>query len=250
MILTGLVSVTFRKFEPAKIVELVCQAGLQAIEWGGDVHVPHGDIQRAKDVLRMTREAGLQVSSYGSYYKVGCGTGDAPFEKVLETAEALQVPTIRVWAGDLGSDLADADWWRKVIEDSRRIAALSAGSGINIAFEYHEETLTDSSVSACRLLNEIDRSNVRGYWQPPVGLSLEERLNGLRELAPWLSNLHVYNPSGGQPGPLADGVAEWSKYMEIVRNLPGDRFCLLEFVMDGSPHQFFADAKALKIICG
>ena len=48
MIHTGLVSVTFRKLEPAEIVDLVKQAGLQGIEWGGDIHVPHGDIQRAK----------------------------------------------------------------------------------------------------------------------------------------------------------------------------------------------------------
>ncbi len=249
MIQTGVVSVTFRKLQPAEIVELVRQARLQAIEWGGDVHVPHGDIRRAKEVFQMTEAAGLQVSSYGSYYNMGCESGSSLFEKVLETASALQAPVIRVWAGDLGSDHADAAWWHKVITASQKMSALTAGAGIDLAFEYHEQTLTDTSASACRLLREIDRPNVFAYWQPPVPLNFEERLNGLRAIAPWLSNLHVFNPSGAQPAPLEAGRAEWSQYKEIVRGLPGDRYCLLEFVKGDSPHQFLKDARALKIIC-
>ena len=44
--MTGLVSVTFRDKTPAEIVSEVKKAGLDAIEWGGDVHVPHGDVKR------------------------------------------------------------------------------------------------------------------------------------------------------------------------------------------------------------
>jgi 3-dehydroshikimate dehydratase len=250
MIQTGLVSVTFRKLKPSEIVDLVKHAGLQSIEWGGDVHVPHGDLQCAKEVRIITLEAGLQVSSYGSYYKVGCEDNLDTFEKVLETAVTLQAPTIRVWAGDLGSDRADAAWWRRVIDDSRRIAVLAVGSGIKLAFEYHEETLTDNSASACRLLREINQPNMSSYWQPPVTLNLEARIKGLQEIAPWISNLHVFYQSGAEPAPLVEGIAEWSRYMEFVRNLPGERFCLLEFVKGDSPGQFFEDAEALKIICG
>jgi 3-dehydroshikimate dehydratase len=50
MIKTGLVSVSFRKFSPEKIIEMVKNAGLCAIEWGGDVHVPHGDVELARKV--------------------------------------------------------------------------------------------------------------------------------------------------------------------------------------------------------
>lgn len=250
MIQTGLVSVTFRKLPPDEIVKLVLQSGLQGIEWGGDVHVPHGDINRAEEVYQITLEAGLRVASYGSYYRVGSEGNTPAFEQVLETALALHAPTIRVWAGDLGSDQAGAEWWRMVIDDSRRIAGLAAEAGIDLAFEYHEQTLTDTSLSACRLLKEIDRANVLSYWQPPVELSRTARLQGLRAILPWLSNIHVFNPSGAEPGILAEGVAEWSQYMDIVRNLPGDRFCLLEFVRGDSPLQFLEDAQALKKICG
>ena len=136
-----------------------------------------------------------------------------------------------------------------MIDDARRISALAARTGINLAFEYHEETLTDTSEAALRLLKAIDSPNTLSYWQPPVALDLDSRLAGLREIAPWLSNLHVFNQTGEEPEPLAGGLGEWSKYMDIVREIPGDRFFMLEFVKGNSPDQFFEDAEALRSIC-
>ena len=40
MLIPGLVSVTFRKLSRTEIAGLMVNAGLSAIEWGGDVHVP------------------------------------------------------------------------------------------------------------------------------------------------------------------------------------------------------------------
>jgi 3-dehydroshikimate dehydratase len=249
MIKTGLVSVTFRNLTPIDIVDLVKKAGLHGIEWGGDIHVPHGNIARANEVACITKEAGLHVISYGSYYKVGCEDNPTPFEMVLETAVALHAPTIRVWAGDRGTERADEVIWKKVVDESRRISMLAASARINLAFEYHEDTLTDTSKSACRLMQAINHPNMFCYWQPPMDLDFDDRYRGLREISPWLSNLHVFNQSGEHPEPLAEGVVEWAKYIEFVKQLPGDRNCLIEFVKNDSPAQFLLDAEALKSIC-
>ena len=108
MIRGGLVSITFRKLSPRAIIDLVTRANLIGIEWGGDVHVPHGEIRVTRDVAQMTRDAGLLVASYGSYYRVGVSEADGlAFARVLESAIALGAPTLRVWAGNRGS--ADAD---------------------------------------------------------------------------------------------------------------------------------------------
>ncbi len=63
---SGLVSVTFRQLTPSAIITLVTRAGLDGIEWGGDVHVPHGDLVRARQVRQQTIQAGLQSAAYGS----------------------------------------------------------------------------------------------------------------------------------------------------------------------------------------
>jgi len=120
--------------------------------------------------------------------------------------------------------------------------------GIKVAFEYHANTLTDTNESAFKLLKSINHSNMYSYWQPPVNLDAEQRLEGLNKILPWLSNIHAYYWESGSKKPLEDGINEWSKYMQVINNLEGDRYCMLEFVKDDTPEQFLKDAKVLKTI--
>ena len=184
MIRSGLVSITFRKLSPHTIIDLVTRAGLTGIEWGGDVHVPHGEIDVAREVAQMTRDAGLLVAAYGSYYRVGVSEADGlAFERVLETAMALGAPTVRVWAGNRGSADADESYRAAVVDDARRIAVLAHAAGITVSFEYHRNTLTDTNASAHRLLEGGEppkcayllaaaRGYVTGGMPPGVGCRL------------------------------------------------------------------------------
>jgi len=248
MLSTGLVSITFRKLEPLDIVKLVSQAGLKGIEWGGDIHVPHGNVERAREVAKMTEDYGLEIAAYGSYYRVGCegNEGIPSFAEVLETAVELKAPVIRVWAGDKGSAQADESWWQQVIEDSRRIADMAANHNIVIAYEYHGGTLTDTNNSAYRLIREVNHPNIRSYWQPPVDQDELMRMEGLSQISPWLQNLHVFHWQGRERRPLDEGRTEWTKYIEFAQTLPGHHFAMLEFVKDDDPQQFLKDAEVLK----
>ncbi|MBB6734208.1 sugar phosphate isomerase/epimerase family protein [Cohnella zeiphila] len=247
----GLISITFRQLPPERIIELAVQAGLKAIEWGGDIHVPHGDPKRAEEVGFRTRAAGLETASYGSYYRVGnrhVGQGEPmEFERVLETAEALGAPAIRVWAGDRGSASADEEWRALVAEDARRIADLAAAKGISIGFEYHGNTLTDTAESAVRLYRAIDHPNVRSHWQPQTSLTPEQNEQALRQALPWLANLHVFQWLPNLRCPLADGQEEWRRYFAAASEAEpgGARYALMEFVKDDDPEQFLQDAAAL-----
>lgn len=245
MLHTGLVSVTFRKLSPSEIVALVAQAGLEGIEWGGDIHVAHGDLPRAREVRRITEDAGLKVAAYGSYYRVG-DAEPVPFERVLESAIELGAPTIRVWAGKIGSEAADAAYRERVIDDSRRIGDLAARHGIAIAYEYHRNTLTDTPASAEKLLAEVAHANVGTYWQPPVEMPVEESVQALRGVLPRLINLHAFWWVSRERRPLAEGATTWKRYMEVARGSGRSHSVLLEFVADDSPEAFLRDATTLK----
>lgn len=245
MIRTGLVSITFRKLTAGEIVELVRQAGLAGIEWGGDVHVPHGDLHRAREARAMTAEAGLTVAAYGSYYRAGAGEA-LRFEEVLATAVELGAPLIRVWAGKLGSGEADAACRAAVAADSQRIADLAAGEGIKLAYEFHRKTLTDSAESAVALLRAVGRDNLLSYWQPPGGLTSEDCLRSLGAVLPWLTNLHVYQSQAGERLPLAEGEAAWRRYFDLARTSGRDHYALIEFVRQDSPAAFLEDAATLR----
>ncbi len=247
----GLVSVTFRQLAPEAIVELTRQAGLACIEWGGDIHVPHGDLARAEAVARLTGDAGLRVAAYGSYYRVGAPPHETPpWLAVQETALALGAPVVRVWAGNLGSRQADGDIWDRVVADAQRIAELARDAGLIIAFEHHHGTLADGVATARDLYRRIGCPNVRLCWQPLQGLTTQQRVTDLRALLPQLAHLHVFHwpeiAGAVSWRPLAEGDRPWRRYLRVLNNAPVGTALLLEFVKDHDPEQFLRDAATLR----
>ncbi len=248
MISTGLVSITFRQLSPEAIVALVREAGLRGIEWGGDVHVPHGDLGQARRVGEMTREAGLEVAAYGSYFRVSHSEENGlPFSQVLDSALELGAPVIRVWAGTAGSaTVGDEARWRTVA-DLRRITEMAAKAGVRVATEFHGGTLTDTNESANQLLLEVDHANLFTYWQPLMGMDDEMCLEALDQLSPRLSHLHVYHWRSPQERcPLSEGESRWAKFLTAAEQASGDRYAMLEFVKDDAPEGFLRDAKTLR----
>jgi 3-dehydroshikimate dehydratase len=248
MLVPGLVSISFRALSPEEIIRLTVKAELEAIEWGGDVHVPPGDLNRAREVGRLTREAGLVVSAYGSYYRLGQVKKDPiRFEDILTSAVGLGAPTIRVWAGGQSSATCSAEERRVITDDALRVARLAARSGITICLEYHDGTLTDTRASVRTLVQELDDPNIEFLWQPTHGESVEECTGRLLDVLPRLRNVHVFHwwPTF-QRHPLADGEARWRTYIDIVRERGKSVDLLLEFVDSDSPAQFLEDAATLK----
>ena len=49
---TSVASVTFRRKSVCEVAELARRAGLDAVEWGGDIHVPPGHAQAARCTVR------------------------------------------------------------------------------------------------------------------------------------------------------------------------------------------------------
>lgn len=248
MLHSGLVSVTFRKLTPAAVVALVRQAGLTGIEWGGDIHVPHGNLTQARETRELTEQAGLTVAAYGSYYKAGHSeSAGLRFEPVLDTALELGAPVIRVWAGAAGSATTDEDARWRVVTDLRRIAGLAAKAGVRIAMEFHGGTLNDTNPSSSQLLLEVDHPNFHSYWQPLMEMNDAQCAEGLQALCPRLSHLHVYQWRTVQDRrPLAEGAARWADFLRIAAGAPGDRYAMLEFVEGDAPESFLRDAATLK----
>lgn len=249
-LIPGLCSVTFRTVSPARIVEWCARAGLEAIEWGGDAHVPPGRLDAAAEVRRLCDDAGVGISSYGSYYRAGADD-PADFGAVLATAAELNAPMIRVWAFNRGSAQTTPGQRQAAIDDLRRIVRLAADSNTRIATEFHGGTLADDAQSARDLLDQTP--NLLTYWQPPVGLPPDQALQGLRLVADRLAHLHVFHwirqDDNIHRRPLADGADIWRRYLDAARAEPGHA-ALLEFVANDDPQQFLADAAALKrLVC-
>jgi len=250
---SGLVSISFRQLAPWRIVELVAEAGLQGIEWGGDVHVPHGDLVMAEEVAKLTTNKGLKVASYGSYYRfeecdLDSDVGGPTMQSVLDTAEALGAPAIRVWAGQRGPGQTSPEVWGAIVTRAREFAEESARRGMRLDLEFHENTLTETPESTCRFLEEVGHPGIRTLWQPALMTSPADRLAGLRRVKGWVSNIHC-NHFDQDPWPdihaLEEGAGEWPNYLAELDSIQDERWVLIEHIKEHSPEQFQADAAAL-----
>lgn len=251
----GLVSVTFRPLAPEAIITLAKENRLYAIEWGGDTHVPHGQLEKARLIGNQTRDSGLAVASYGSYFRAGESPTEGLFaEDVIATAKALGAPAIRIWAGKQREDTASPEYRAAVVAEIIEIADRAADANLEIFLEYHDWTLTNTPGSTLRLLEEVDRPNLFTLWQPTNGASYQTCLDTLSQILPHLAHLHVFHWGQGWKDrfPLAEGGERWKGYLEMTRLAPprSPRYALLEFVRDDDPANLSNDAETLRAWLG
>lgn len=253
----GLLSVTFRALSAESILTEVSQCGLAGIEWGGDTHVPPGDTKQAERIGKWTREAGLAVSAYGSYYAFDelLESPRAPSptqEAVLDTAEALGTDMIRIWPGHIGSAEASPRWFERVVDATRAFADLAARRRVGLGFEFHNNSLTDSPAATLRLLRAIDRDNVSTFWQTNGGDIASDNLASLPILRDHISHLHCHHLIANQSppyAPLHEGTEEWLAYLKAIRPTGRTHWISIEFVKDGSLESFHKDAATLRSWC-
>lgn len=248
MIVPGLVSVTLRERSMDEIVDLAAESGLQALHWGGDVHVPVGDHTVARAAAERCAREGIEVEGYGSYHAAGEDDPDT-FAGVVETAAELGAPRIRVWAGRTASAEATEPHRTAVTDGLRRCADAAAAQGIQVVLEYHPGTLTDEIASATTLLDQVDHEGVESYWQPLPDPDVDTNLTEVDTLLPRLTGAHVFawGPGGYVDRlALADHEDRWRPVLEAMASDGHRRHALLEFVQDDDPANVRRDAQTLR----
>ena len=248
MIVPGVASVTFRDKTPQEVIQLAAKAGLGGIEWGGDIHVPVGHLEQAASICRLTKDAGLTVSGYGSYYVMGkSGEEGMRFGDVLDTARALHAPVIRIWAGEKSSRESTPAYRKRALDETKERADEAGRYGIRLAFEFHDDTLNDGYEACCELLTELAHPQVSTLWQPLHGAGPAINGAGIDLIRSWIVGVHIFHwwPKAEMRLPLVEGEEDWRRYMDRLSGIPGNISGNLEFVKDDSPDQFLRDAATL-----
>jgi len=241
MLVSGLVSATFKGRPVDDVLKIAKEAGLSAIEWSENHHIPKGDLAFAKDVAKRTRDCGLELAGYGSYYRLGQGM---EIRESLDTAAAMGASQMRIWAGSKASSEVAEDERKALIEELSRAAEIAGSYNIVLNLEWHKNTLTDTNRSGLDVLEKVGSPYLRTLWQPTQALSFDERAEGLSMIAPYLSYLHVYYWDESGRRPLEEGIEHWRRYFSLLENRK--HYALLEFVLGDSEEQFLSDAKILK----
>ncbi len=241
MLIPGLVSVTFRKYDKFTVSKLAADSGLFEIEWGGDVHVPPSDKNAIDNAIYSSSVNKIKISSYGSYYRSGDDMKE--MQSNIETAHALGAKYIRIWAGNKGSAEVDDAERSKTVNNIIKTCDFAKQYSITVCPEFHIDTLTDDYNSALKLVDEVGRENFKLYWQPNQFRDEEYNLKSCKAILPFMTNVHVFHWIRGDMYPLQNGKEIWKKYFDIISSDNIDHSVQMEFVCDGSAEQFKKDAK-------
>ena len=249
MVNLGLVSISFRSHSVEAILAAMKAARLTHVEWGGDVHVPMGDLFRAGEVRRMTEAAGITVAAYGSYYRLGEEKNDEKGrEAVLTTAEKLGTTLVRIWGGARSSaDLTESDR-DALIAEARVFAAMAEKRGVTLALECHGNSVTDEYHYGIDFIRAVGSPALRSFWQPNQMYDHAYNIEAAKAYLPYAEHLHVFSWEGGKKYPLAYHEDRWRDYFTVfgAKNFNA----MLEFMHDGNIESLVPTADALRRIVG
>ncbi len=241
MFIPGLVSVSFRGHSPEEIAAAASAAGLRAIEWGSDIHVPCTDIAKLREAANICTRYGLIACSYGTYYTIGENSLEEIYP-YIDAAKILGTKILRLWCGSKGSEAYTREEREQLFADCRILAEIAEKAGIVLGMEYHPNTFTDSALSAMELMKTVDSPAFRMYWQVNHYRSVAENLEELRQLAPYVTVVHVYNRERNSQFSLEKAINTWKSYKAL---LSGDHPMLLEFIPDNLLSNLPFEASAL-----
>lgn len=231
----GLVSVSFRELSPDTLIRLSADNDLSAIEWGGDVHVPAGDMVTAVDTAEKTKAAGLITAEYGSYYTLG-KSDPSEINGVITSAKMLGTNTVRVWAYEKNYKACTREEYRQAVDDAKRICDLAPE--MRFGLECHNSTLTEDHKDALRYLSDVDRPNFKMFWQPNQFRTHAYNIEACAALLPYIVAVHVFSWEGAGKEtvfyPLSHHTDRWADYITILQNATvSDLPFMLEFMHDG-----------------
>ncbi len=250
MLKNGIVSVTFRASSIDEVIELAAKASLSCIEVGSDVHAPKENIAECCRIARIAEEKGIEIVSYGSYYRLGeYASSEEEFNGYIAAADSLGAKNIRIWAGNCSSQAVQLEKRRELVGEARLLAKMAKAHKKTISFEYHPGTLTDRADSARRLIEETACENVSLYWQPDQSLEIEQNCDALKLVLPYVSSLHVFAWDARSGSciryMLSEHESAWRRYLDILSSDGREHTLLMEFVKDDRVENFLTDARTL-----
>ena len=216
----------------SEIIRMLHRAGYEGVEiWEPHIH----DLSDADlDALRRQLDvAGMTVAAISPYFNLTqsdetAAASIAAGRKLVEQARRLGAPTIRVFAGHLGSAAATPEHWARSV---RSLQTLADSAPLHWVVEPHAGTLADSIAMQLRYLREVNRPNVKAIYQ---ATNLRpDYLGALDQLTPYIAHIHANNSDGDAPyPPLEGGELAYAEIVERLRRMNFTGFISVEYLGD------------------
>lgn len=241
---TGLVSITFRSISAEEVMHSAAECGLKYIEWGSDVHAPQNDPERLRCIAAAQKEYGISCCSYGTYFYLGVTPIDE-LPDYIRAAKLLGTRVLRLWAGKKSSHKWTPEEKEELFRQCAQAAAMAEEADVVLCLECHRNTFTEAGESALELMQTVNSTAFRMYWQPNPDVSIEENIAYARMIRDYTVHIHVFQIKGSQAFSLSEGIDEWQTYLREFR---GDHLLLLESIPSRQPDKLAHEADSLRNI--
>lgn len=235
----GLCTIAFRDRPIDQAIEIAARCGYDGIEvWGQSGHLPPSDdpgpVERVRD---LADRHGVAVIAYGSYLRLLADDFDAQVQPVLDTTVALGTTLLRMWSGGGPSAEADDEVVSSAVVQLKDLCRRAGDAGLTVAFENHDNGLTDSTAMILRLIEQTGADNLRTYYQPSWRSDADDFYEALQAVLPHLANVHAQNFLGGHErrAHLADGDVDYGRIVQILKQGGYDGPIEVEFVAGDDP---------------
>lgn len=183
----GVASVTFKNKTVRQVVEIAKNAGVEFIEWGGDVHVK--TLEDAKLAKKLCHENNIKISSYGSYYRTG-SSKVVEWEEVCRIANEMDASSVRIWLGNKNSEEFTENEYNELLEEMKFLCSKAEEYNLLVCPECHDNTFNNNTEAILKLKNDLSCDNFKTYFQSRY-LRFDYDLDRIEKTFDFIENFHV-----------------------------------------------------------
>jgi len=248
---TALCTIAFKEKPVEEVLDLAVEHGLDGVEiWGKEPHMGERfDSARVEALRRAIEQRGLDVSACGSYVKPLTDDYDEACQAALDTTEALGANTCRIWSGGGASKDVTDDVYRATVDALKPFCAQAAERDIILAFEFHDNSITDNARGTVQLIRDVGAPNLKCYYQPSRREGADDPYEAAEIVGPYVVNAHCqnYDLETGSRTRVADGFVDYHRVAGILARHGFDGYLEIEFLDEDEKLEALAkDAAFLK----
>ena len=229
----GLCTIAFQEKPLEEVINIAADHGFDGIEiWGKPPHLPADyDESYVKNIKEMAQRKGLAISAFGSYVDPLMDLHQKHFEEAFKIANELGTDLVRIWSGGGPSKSITTADKRLILFRLVSIAQWANFRSIRLGLEMHNNHLTDSVVSILEAIEGVQVPALQTYYQPLARSDADEPHTAAEKLAKHIVNVHAQNfDEQGKGCPIADGVVDYARIVEILSAAGYDGYLEVEFV--------------------
>ena len=229
----GLCTIAFQELPLEEVIDIAADYGFDGIEvWGKPPHMPIDyDETYVKNIRDLAHQKGLAISAYGSYVDPTIHLYQKYFEDAFNIAHNLGTNLVRIWTGGGASKTIPPADKRLILFRMVSLAQWASFRSLTMGMEMHNNHLSDSVESILDIIDNIKLQSLKTYFQPLSRPDADEPISAAQQLADHIVNVHAQNfDESGKACPIAEGVVDYSKIIEILNNVGYDGYIQVEFV--------------------